>query len=143
MRWQDLDLGNGIWMVPVDWSKNERELGLALTDVAVAILQRRLIDRGSSPWVWPAAKAGSGHVEQPRYALRRFLKAAGIEEHAHLHDVRRTLGSNLGKSGASPAIISKALGHRSAASAKPYVHLDVEPARAAIDKALTGLIDAT
>jgi hypothetical protein len=49
---------------------------------------------------------------------------------------------DLAKSGAAAAVISKALGHVSPQSAKAYVHLDVEPARLAIEKALGGLGDA-
>jgi integrase len=41
------------------------------------------------------------------------------------------------------AVISKALGHASPQSSKAYVHLDVEPARLAIEKALGGLGDAS
>ena len=44
--------------------------------------------------------------------------------------------------GAAAAVISKALGHVSPQSARAYVHLDVEPARAAIDKALGMVCDA-
>jgi integrase len=77
-----------------------------------------------------------GHVVNPEKPWRRFLKAAGITEGVSLHDVRRTLGSSLVKSGAAAAIISKALGHVSPQSARAYVHLDVELARAAIEKAL-------
>ena len=74
---------------------------------------------------------------------RAFLKAAEIDEPVSLHDVRRTLGSSLAKSGAAAATISKALGHVSPQSARAYVHLDVEPARAAIEKALGDVCNAS
>ena len=142
MRWQDLDLTSGIWIVPATWSKNRREMAIPLTNIAVAVLQRRQQDRTSSRWVWPSAEAKVGHVVNPEKPWRAFLKAADIREKASLHDVRRTLASSLAKSGAAAAVISKALGHVSAQSAKAYVHLDVEPARLAIEKALGGLGDA-
>jgi integrase len=140
MRWQDLDLDAGVWIVPATWSKNKREMAIPLTSAAVNILQRRLAAGcGRSPWVWPSAEAEGGHVVNPEKPWRAFLKAAGIVERASLHDVRRTLGSSLAKSGAPAATISKALGHVSPQSARAYVHLDVEPARSAIEKALGGL----
>jgi integrase len=143
MRWQDLDLASGVWMVPATWSKNRREMAIPLTNVAVAMLQRRQQGRSRSPWVWPSAEAKVGHVVNPEKPWRAFLKAADITEKVSLHDVRRTLGSSLAKSGAAAAVISKALGHVSPQSARAYVHLDVEPARLAIEKALGGLGDAS
>jgi integrase len=136
MRWEDLDLDAGVWVVPAVWSKNRREMAIPLTTAAVDVLQRRLKARSRSPWVWPSAKAEGGHVVNPEKPWRAFLKAAEIDRHVSLHDVRRTLGSNLAKSGAPSATISKALGHVSPQSARAYVHLDVEPARSAIEKAL-------
>jgi integrase len=136
MRWEDLDLDAGVWVVPAIWSKNRREMAIPLTTAAVDVLQRRFKARSRSPWVWPSAKAEGGHVVNPEKPWRAFLKAAEIDRHVSLHDVRRTLGSNLAKSGAPSATISKALGHVSPQSARAYVHLDVEPARSAIEKAL-------
>ena len=143
MRWRDLDLASGVWMVPATWSKNRREMAIPLTSIAVKVLQRRQQSRTRSPWVWPSAEASVGHVVNPEKPWRAFLKAAEIKENCSLHDVRRTLGSSLANSGAAAAVISKALGHVSPQSARAYVHLDVEPARLAIEKALGGLGDAS
>lgn len=142
MRWQDLDLASGVWMVPATWCKNRREMAIPLTSIAVKLLQRRQQNRARSPWVWPSAVAKVGHVVNPEKPWRAFLKAADIREKVSLHDARRTLES-LANSGAGAAVISKALGHVSPQSAKAYVHLDVEPARLAIEKALGGLGDAS
>jgi len=139
MRWRDLDLDVGVWVVPATWSKNRREMAVPLTSIAVEVLRRRYEGRSRSPWVWPSAKAKVGHVVNPEKPWRAFLKAAEITERASLHDVRRTLGSALANSGAATATISKALGHVSPQSVRAYVHLDVEPARSAIEKALGGL----
>jgi integrase len=136
MRWEDLDLAAGVWAVPAVWSKNRHEMAVPLTSVAVDVLRRRQKSRTRSPWVWSSEKARIGHVVNPEKPWRRFLDAAGIKETVSLHDVRRTLGSSLAKSGAAAAIISKALGHVSPQSARAYVHLDVEPAKTAIEKAL-------
>ena len=143
MRWQDLDLAAGVWVVPAVWSKNKHEMAVPLTTNAVKILAQRRERRTRSPWVWPSSNAKGGHVVNPEKPWRAFLQAAQIKENVTLHDVRRTLGSNLAKSGAAAAIISKALGHISPQSARAYVHLDVDPARAAIEKAFGGLSGAS
>ena len=143
MRWQDLDLAAGVWVVPATWSKNRREMAVPLTNTAVNVLKMRQMHRTRSPWVWPSAKSRDGHVVNPEKPWRTFLKMAEIKESASLHDVRRTLGSSLAKSGAAAATISKALGHLSPQSARAYVHLDVNPARSAIEKALGSLGNAS
>jgi integrase len=143
MRWEDLDLATGVWVVPAVWSKNRREMAVPLTSTAVNILSSRRKQRTRSPWAWPSSTAKVGHVVNPEKPWKAFLGEAGIEENITLHDVRRTLGSNLAKSGAAAAIISKALGHVSPQSARAYVHLDVEPAKTAIERALGGLNHAS
>jgi integrase len=60
MRWEDLDLDAGVWVVPAIWSKNRREMAIPLTTAAVDVLQRRFKARSRSPWVWPSAKAEGG-----------------------------------------------------------------------------------
>jgi integrase len=144
MRWQDLDLTAAAWTVPAIWSKNKRELAIPLTTEAVKVLQHRHgTIAAPSTWVWHSEKSETGHVVNPEKPWRHFLKAAGITERCSLHDVRRTLGSSLASSGISLPIISKALGHVSAQSARAYVHLDVEPARSAIEQALGAIRNAS
>lgn len=144
MRWSDLYLDDGVWIVPATWSKNRRELALALPARAVEILKARqseaqrmsVADTTTSQWVWPSETARDGHVAEPRKALAKLLKEAGVETKLGMHDLRRTVGSRLAMSGANAATISAALGHLSPDSARAYVHLTTEPVRAAIEKAL-------
>jgi integrase len=135
MRWEDLHLDDGVWTVPATWSKNGGELAIALPARAVEILKARQTG-ATGQWVWPSETAKSGHVAEPRKALNRILKQAGVEAKLSMHDLRRTVGSRLAMSGANAATISAALGHLSPASARAYVHLTTEPVRAAIEKAL-------
>jgi integrase len=135
MRWQDLHLDDALWTVPIEWSKNKKELAIALPAKAVDILKARKIE-ASSPWVWPSDDAASGHVAEPRKPLERLLKESGVKAKLSMHDLRRTVGSRLAMTGANAATISAALGHLSQASAKAYVHLTTEPVRAAVEKAL-------
>jgi integrase len=135
MRWTDLHLDDRVWTVPATWSKNGRELGIALPAKAVEILKvRQAATMGQ--WVWPSDGAKSGHVAEPRKPLERLLKEAGVETKLSMHDLRRTVGSRLAMSGANAATISAALGHLSPASARAYVHLTTDPVRVALEKAL-------
>ncbi|ESY31628.1 site-specific integrase [Mesorhizobium sp. LNJC391B00] len=136
MRWSDLDLDAGLWTVPATWSKNRRELAIALPRRAVEILLARQQKRSRSPWCWPSKKSSTGHIVNPEKPLTSIIKAAGVSK-VSMHDLRRTLGSRLAMTGAGAATITAALGHVSPQSARAYVHLDIDPVRAAVEKAFS------
>jgi hypothetical protein len=85
MRWTDLHLDDRVWLVPATWSKNRRELAVALPTKAVDILRARQAE-ATSQWVWPSETAKDGHVVEPRKALAGLLKAAGVETRITMHD---------------------------------------------------------
>lgn len=134
MRWTDLDLDAGLWTVPATWSKNRRELAIGLPAMAVDVLRERQQARGRSPWVWASRKSKTGHAVNADKPLAALLAEAGITQRITLHDLRRTLGSQLAASGAAAHTITKALGHISPQSAKAYIHLDTSVARAAVEE---------
>jgi integrase len=147
MRWRDIDLEAGVWMVPVEWAKSKREMAIPLSGEAVRILKTRQerqrqadLPLSGGQWVWPSADSETGHVVNPEKPWRRVLKAAGVKEKATLHDIRRTLGSRLAMDGVAGATISKVLGHVSPQSLKAYAHLDVTAGREAIERALSKVI---
>jgi integrase len=144
MRWRDLDLEAGVWMVPVEWAKSKREMAIPLSREAVRILTARLERQGgqlsiAGEWVWPSADSATGHVVNPEKPWHRVLKAAGVKERATLHDIRRTLGSRLAMDGVAGATISKVLGHVSPQSLKAYAYLDVTAGREAIERTFAQL----
>jgi integrase len=134
MRWADLDLPRGRWIVPATWSKNDDEMVIPLTSEVVKLLTEMQRRRGSSPWVFPSAKAKAGHIEEPKAAWARLLRATGIAG-LRLHDLRRTFGSRLAESGASGPVIAAAMGHKSLQSARSYLHLQVDAVREAAERA--------
>jgi integrase len=130
MRWADLDLPNGVWHISAASAKNKQAAAIPLVEPALEVLRRREQFRDNSPWVFPAASR-TGHVAHVAKAWTSLIAAAGLSD-LRPHDLRRTVGSWLAASGANAFVIQKALTHRSAASAKAYAHLDIEPVRAAV-----------
>lgn len=59
-----------------------------------------------------------------------------------MHDLRRTLGSNMAMSNQSLQIIGKALGHRSAKSTQVYARLAHDPVRQAMQVAQQQMMTA-
>jgi integrase len=134
MRWTDVDLQRKRWVVPATWSKHGDEMIIPLTTEATKLLSEMKKHRGTSSWVFPSTKSKSGHIEEPKSAWGRLLKAAGIAE-LRLHDLRRTFGSRLAETGANGAVIAAAMGHKSLQSARSYLHLQIDAVREAAERA--------
>ena len=137
MRWEDVDLPAGIWTIPAEIAKNKTATPLPLTEPAIALLQQRMRRRAGEPWVFPSP-VGDGHLVGLPKAWARILNRAKITG-LRIHDVRRSVGTALARTGASPHIIATGLGHRSIASAKTYVRLAGEDARRALGDAVAAL----
>jgi site-specific recombinase XerD len=137
MKWGDIDFDNLIWTVPGEFSKNGDPLTLPLTSAAAEVLDER---KGQgSEWVFPAARSASGHMENPKKHWAALLQSAGLEN-LRLHDLRRSLGSWAAMSGASLAIIGRALGHKSVDATQIYARLQVDPVRAAMELATSQML---
>jgi integrase len=137
MRWEDIDLASAIWTIPAKIAKNKTATPLPLTEPALALLRQRMKYRAGEPWVFPSP-VGDGHLVGLPKAWARILKRAEITG-LRIHDVRRSVGTALARTGASPHIIATGLGHRSIASAKAYVRLAGEDARRALGDAVAAL----
>lgn len=111
MRWDQLDLVNGVFTVPAEDSKNAESMALVLPPEAVALLRERQT-QVSGPWVFPAIKGSTGHLVDPSKAVKAVYAKAGIVG-ATVHDLRRTLGSLLTQAGAPLTTVQRALGHKS------------------------------
>jgi integrase len=132
MRWIDIDFDHLIWTVPGAFSKNGDPLTIPLTSAALDVLNGR---RGTHPiWVFPAVRSASGHMETPKKHWAALLQQAGLKD-LHLHDLRRSLGSWAAMSGASLAVIGRALGHKSVDATQIYARLQVDPVREAMEQA--------
>ena len=146
MRWSEINLKESVWRIPR--TKNSTPQNVTLSPEAVTILKERkeLADK-KTIFVFPGT-GGSGHIEDPKKAVVRVMKRAGIpygrktENGVTLHDLRRTLGSWQAKTGASLAIIGKSLNHLSSQTTLIYARLDLDPVRAAVDTATTAMLEA-
>jgi integrase len=109
MRWQDVDLERGVWMIPAEASKNADPHRVPLTAGVVAILKRRQA-RGDDVYVF------SNH--RHTCVAARAKKAAaelcrGLPFQFRAHDLRRTAASYMGEAGIERFHIAQVLNHRS------------------------------
>ena len=137
MRWHDLNLGSGVWVIPD--TKIGEAVTIPLSEPALAVLRERSESRDGE-WVFPGS-GKTGHFVEPKKAWARILKRAGIEG-LWMHDLRRTLGSWMAGTGANLSVIGKALGHRNLTTTTRYARVDLTPIRIATEAAAAALLIA-
>ena len=151
MKWADIDLQNAVWRIPAGQTKNETVQNVPLVPQVMDTLRRRRkneLNQGKiCEYVLPARNRLKGlhhkntHLVEPRKGLERILKAANLRD-VRLHDLRRTMGSYMSIGGASMTIVGKALGHMSQQSTQVYARLNIDPVRAAMEKAASDMLKA-
>lgn len=136
-RWRDLDLVNGVWILPKTKSRRPQALPLARSTVEML---KRLPRTGD--FVFAGEPPEQGEPERPRHDMkrpwRRLLKAAKIEG-LHVHDVRRTVALRIANADGSLAA-SRVLRHSSSAvTEKHYVPIQAEHVRATLERHIASL----
>ena len=139
MRWQDIDFDAGMWTVSGEYSKNGDPLTIPLTsNTRVLLAQRKSEFNGTSQYVFPASGV-SGYMSPPNKRWKALLKDADLAN-LHLHDLRRSLGSWAAMTGASLAIIGRALGHKSVDATLVYARLQHDPVTEAMERATAAML---
>jgi integrase len=139
MAWRDIDMQEAIWRIPAFDAKAGEEMSIPLTTEALVLLQTRKDAKKKSEWVFPA-DSDSGHYQEPKRAWATLRRRAELED-LRIHDLRRTMGSWLVRTGANTAINAKALGHKSMQAAAVYQRIaDTDPVREAMQRATAGFM---
>src|SRR5581483_4825247 len=76
LRWEDVDLDTGLWVLPAEFSKNKLVDRVPLTAPAVAILRDLQASAEGSRWVFPSTSE-SGHIEDIKKGLDQVRRATG------------------------------------------------------------------
>lgn len=137
MRWQDLDLKRGLWMIPETKNRSPHLVPLEAEPLQILHARQR---RSSSQWVFPGT-GKDGHLLDLKRSWGRLLRNAKIAD-LRKHDLRRTLGSWEAAAGVSLPVIGKTLGHRSSDATEVYARLHLDPVRDAIRLATGALLAA-
>ena len=139
MRWSDMNLQNGWWIVPAEFAKNGVATRVFLNRPTVRLLRemeaisaerQQQLNRGrerkgwetkpASVWVFPRRRAGKAHVEGEDLPVRwtqkqfgRILLASGAQPFKP-HDLRRTAATKIPIDGPQEArrfLIKRILNH--------------------------------
>lgn len=138
MRWDELDWKRELWIIPSPKGKKGKEPHVVpLTKLALSVLKER---PRVNEWVFSGRK---GHLTTIKKPWKRFLERTGIHD-LRIHDMRRTIATSEGETGASTEVIQKTLGHEeSSAATKIYDRSDRrDEIRGAMDAAVSAILSA-
>ena len=101
LRWEELDLGQRIWILPRSRAKNDKGHIVHLSEQALAVLNR--LDR-KGPYVF--SLFGTKSFSNFSTAKRRLDQLSGVTGW-RLHDLRRTCVSGMARLGIAPHVADK------------------------------------
>lgn len=119
-KWDEIDFARRILTVPAARSKSRKTHHIALSDVAVELLQSLPRHEGV-PWVFVSPKTGRPPVSIFN-AWNSIRKRAGMPE-LRLHDLRHSYASFLVNAGRSLYEVQRLLGHQDPKMTMRYAHL--------------------
>ncbi|UTV54796.1 tyrosine-type recombinase/integrase [Burkholderia arboris] len=110
-RWSEFDLDAGIWRIPADRMKKDKEHWVYLSSQAVAMLRELYEQTGNHEHVFPSTR-GRGDQPIAKSTLNQAVRSLSLDvQHFVLHDFRRTASTHLHEMGMSSDAIEKALAH--------------------------------
>lgn len=120
LRWADVDLDKATALIRD--RKNGRDLPLPLPPIAIQLLRALPVVEGSA-FVFPSSrKQAAMTTNMVRYKYNAALERARLP-HRTLHDLRRSVGTNHARAGASTKLIAGLLGNTAEVTARVYVQL--------------------
>ena len=110
-EWSEFDLEAGIWRIPADRMKKDREHWVHLSTQAIGMLTELKSLSTSERYVFPMRR-GNGDRPIAKSTLNQAVRAMSADvQHFVLHDFRRTASTHLHEMGLSSDAIEKALAH--------------------------------
>ncbi len=111
MEWPEVDLKAMVWTIPGEKTKNGKSHRVALSAMAIEVLQEAAAIKGEANWVFPSRLRGRQlTADAVSKALRKNRELLGVVDLTP-HDLRRTGASHLASMGIPRLHISKILNH--------------------------------
>jgi len=111
VRWADIDLVTGWWVIPEGIVKNKRSHRVPLSPLAIQLLRTAKKELGGSEYVFPNLSGdGSVRPESVSKSVSRNVAAFKID-YFRCHDLRRTAATQMASTGTPRTIVGKVLNH--------------------------------
>jgi integrase len=132
MRWDNLNLTDGVWTKPASTTKQKKTHTLPLSAPARQLLAKLSKDsEEGAEYVFPGRSGG--HRSEIRNAWDDLCRAAKLKD-LRVHDLRHSHASQLASAGFNLEVIGKLLGHSNPATTARYAHLFDEVTRRATER---------
>ncbi|MCS5708636.1 tyrosine-type recombinase/integrase [Candidatus Berkiella cookevillensis] len=124
MRWDELDLNSGIWILPWERTKNRRAHTVYLSDLAISLLKKIKQISGESQFVFDTGRQSQDchiHEDSLTSTIAKLRGTKGTKKVAPLadlkpftvHDLRRSAATGWGEYlKTAPHVIEKMLNHQ-------------------------------
>jgi integrase len=112
-KWEQFDLENGLWAIPDD-TKTKTAYIVPLPECVVEYFQEIKVRACGSEWVFPARRRGVrklGHISTD--TINAALANLDVDiEHFTIHDLRRTMRTQLAALGIRTEVAERCLNHK-------------------------------
>lgn len=110
LRWSELDWANAVWNIPPARTKNGRQHALPLSPLAIEVLKS--VPNIHYELAFPARGTEGATPSGFSKIKRRLDDLSGVSGWT-LHDLRRTLATQLAGMGVAPHVVERILNHTS------------------------------
>lgn len=114
MKWADVNPQKGVWIIPRSETKNKQEHTVPLTPMAMDLLAELKPLTGEQPYVFNSLHKEATHVNSFSKLTIRIQKRSGVSDF-RIHDIRRTVATQLAEDGTPQQVLKKILNHSAGA----------------------------
>lgn len=143
MRWDHIQ--RGIWIIPAELSKSNREHQVPLPALALGVIEKLKPWTSQSDYVFESPRIKSQPVEWLKRAVKQVREEKDSVPDFRLHDLRRTAATHMAGLNIDRTVLGKILNHKGLAGDGQVTaiydrHEYLEEKRQALDKWSTRLI---
>jgi len=109
IHWREVDLEQLVWHIPGERMKNRDNHSVPITPAMHEFLSTAENQKG---YLFQSTRESNQPISGFSKAVKRWKEEANFDGW-RLHDLRRTVATNLGKIGIAPHVIEAVIGHRS------------------------------
>lgn len=109
-RWDEIDLENGLWIIPETRMKMKREHRIPLTPQTIAILETIRPVSGNRVHIFPSMRFPKRSIDAE--SINKALGRIGFKSRTTAHGMRSLASTTLNEKGFDPDVIEAALAHQ-------------------------------
>ena len=110
MRYKDIDLESGWWIIPGELAKNGRSHRVPLSAESLKIIKSLKKGQIDQIWLFPSPTRKDQPIGNVQKAAQRVREESGVDNFV-LHDLRRTAPTAMASNGVTNFVVARILNH--------------------------------